>query len=135
MKNFNEEKGFIALISVVILSFVLLAAVLSLSQVGITSRFFLLDLENKAISEQLALGCIQSAIVDIVLYETAYNPSNEPKDFPASDFTCFIESVSSVGSLYTIRTYAEINGATTNIEAVWNNTTELIVSQEELLVL
>jgi len=129
------ERGFIALVSVVILSFVLLIAALSLSQFGITSRFFLIDFENKALSEQLALGCVQSATVDIALYETSYNPSDEKKDFPLSDESCFVESVTSIGNVYTIRTYAIVDGATTNIEAVWNNTTETITSQEEIEIL
>lgn len=57
----NNNKGFIALISVVIISFVLLLVATTLGLKGFFSRFNVLDSENKAKSAGLANGCIEAA--------------------------------------------------------------------------
>lgn len=55
----SQQHGFIALISVLIISSVLLASTLALAQFGIASRFFVLNLEQKAGSQKLAEACLE----------------------------------------------------------------------------
>jgi len=130
MQNF--EGGYIALISVIIITFILFIAVFSLAQFGITSRFSLLDLENKSESEQLAAGCVQVAIIAIVndpAYEAALVPVT------VDDGECTIESVevdTPSSGLSTIKTSAVVTGATTNLEVVWEQSGEDITSWEEV---
>ncbi len=63
----SKEKGFIALFSVVIISFVLLLAVISLTFTGFFSRFNILDSESKERSDELASACIEIARLKIAL--------------------------------------------------------------------
>ena len=67
------DRGFIALISVIIIGFVLLLSVIALGGKGIAGRFNLLNLEYKNSSYQLASGCVQTAIIYIV-NDPSYNP-------------------------------------------------------------
>ena len=57
----SKTNGFIALISILIVSSVLLVTTLSLAERGIAHRFFLLKHEQKSMSEQLAEACIHIA--------------------------------------------------------------------------
>lgn len=86
----TTSPGFIALISIIIISVVLLATTLSLAQFGIASRYFILDLENKNVSEKLAEACI---------HMTRIYAYNNPKAVMATtsvrvgDKTCLIMNV------------------------------------------
>ena len=71
MKRFNlkNEKGFVALISTVVISAVLLVAAASVSRAAFWARFGLLARENKKISAARAEGCVQAALLIIVRNE------------------------------------------------------------------
>lgn len=71
MKRFNlkNEKGFVALISTVVISAVLLVAAASVSRAAFWARFGLLARENKKISAARAEGCVQAALLRIVRNE------------------------------------------------------------------
>ncbi len=66
MKRFdsNNEKGFAALISTVIISAILLAVAASASRAAFWARFDLLARENKKISAALAEACVNAALLD-----------------------------------------------------------------------
>lgn len=131
----RNEDGFIALISILILSFVLLVAVLSLAQFGITSRLFLLDLENKSASEQLAAGCVQVAIIATVndpLY-TLTTPVPITID-EENERGCVLVSVTPnrpTTNISTIQASSTVSGATTNFEVEWDTVDEEIDSWRE----
>jgi type II secretory pathway component PulK len=111
----TSQQGFIALISVLMLSVMLLGVVISLAQYGMVSRYALLTLEQKEISNALARGCIQVARIAIAndpLYETAN------KQVSYDDSWCEIVSIAVVGSMSVVRTSASSSGAVTNLEAV-----------------
>lgn len=59
------NRGFIALITVLIISAVLLVAVLSVSFVGLSSRFALIDIEHKISSQKLAESCVQVGVISV----------------------------------------------------------------------
>lgn len=66
INNYYKERGFIALISVVIISFVLLLVATSLTFTGFFTRFDLLDSEFKKRGEAIADACIESARLVLV---------------------------------------------------------------------
>lgn len=116
----NDQQGFVALMAVLIMAVVLFTAVFSVAQFGITSRFTLLDLERKAKSATVAEACIHIARIDVV-----NDPNHEvstPDPEAVSDEECFINSVDydSGTERSTIQSYAEVDGARSNLQAVIN---------------
>ena len=59
----HNQRGFIALISVVIMSAILLVLLFTLDITSFFDRFDALDIENKHVSAALAEACIQSALL------------------------------------------------------------------------
>jgi cellobiose-specific phosphotransferase system component IIC len=119
----KRNRGFIALISVIIIGFVLLLAVITLGGKSIASRFNLLTLEYKNSSYQLASACVQTAIIGVV-NNLSYSL---PRSIDVGGQTCTIVSVVSG----TIKTTATVSGATTNLEVTVNSTTGDVVSWRE----
>lgn len=124
----KTSRGFIAIISVIILSVVLLAAAVSLAQYGVTTRYAMLDLERKGESETLASACVEVARI-AVMNDPLYSMS-----FPGlsinvgtSTKTCRIETVS--GGV--VKVSASSTGAVTNLKATINTTTGNITKLEE----
>jgi len=81
----NKEKGFIALFSVVIISFVLLLIAGTLNFMGFSSRLNILDSESKERSDELANACVESARLKIALDNTYIGFNN---NIPVSAGIC-----------------------------------------------
>jgi hypothetical protein len=89
----NNPRGFIALISIIIMSVMLLATTLSLAQFGIANRHFILDLENKRASEKLAEACVQVARIHIY-NDFSYSVARPGISINVAGEECVIASVS-----------------------------------------
>ena len=63
--NIYTNDGYIALISAIVISILLIAITFTLSFTGFYSRFNVLDSENKKISSALAEACVNSAMVKL----------------------------------------------------------------------
>lgn len=130
----TSTQGFIALISIIIMSVVLLATTLSLAQFGIASRHFILDLENKRASEKLAEACVHIARI------YAYNDPEATiatTSAPIGDASCLIMKLSknpasSTESIVYARAWRpsvssttayEKNDSVTSLRVVMDNTT------------
>ena len=127
--HIQKEKGFIALIAILIISVVLLASVVSAAQFGITGRYTLLDLERKAESESLAEACLQVARI-AVFNDPAYEVTDRGvlvgknwcdvqkivKNSPSSGFSRVEVSASSTGATTNFRT--TVNTSTGNITRI-----------------
>lgn len=124
MKN---SRGFIALISILILSVVMLAAVVSLAQFGVTTRYALLDLERKAETESLALACVELVRIAVV-NNPNFTATNLSVDVGTTTKRCLIESVASG----VVRASATSGTAKTNIRATLNTTSGNVTRLEEL---
>ncbi len=124
----SSKGGFIALISIIIIGFVLLISVIALGSRSIGTRFLLLDLERKDASKSLAEGCVQVAIIAIV-NDPAYSASNV--SVPVGSGTCTIKSVVSG----TIKTTANVSGATTNLQVSVDTSSGAIISWQETATL
>jgi hypothetical protein len=59
--NKNKKSGFIALFSMIIISFILLIVAIDLNYSNLLIHFNISDSESKKISESLALSCLESA--------------------------------------------------------------------------
>ena len=104
----------------------MLATVLTLGNRSIGTRFLLLDLERKDSSYQLASGCVQVAIIEIV--NNSVVPASYPKTIPVGSGTCTIKSVVSG----TIKTTANVSGATTNLQVSVDTSSGAITSWREV---
>jgi hypothetical protein len=114
----NSSRGFVALISIIMLSVVLLATTLSLAQFGLANRYFLLDLENKNRSEKLAEACVHMARISI--YNDPLYDENS-LTIPVGDDECTIVSVdadSPSSGESTIQARGQSNDSITNVEVV-----------------
>lgn len=96
----TSNKGFVALISVVFISLILLVVATTISIGGFYIRSNILESEFKEYSSDLAEGCIDSALIKIV-QNTSYNPTNEIIS------ACTIQKVTTSGLQKTI--YAMAN--------------------------
>src|SRR3989344_619469 len=105
LKKHQKDSGFVALITAIILSVILLVVTITLSQTSFLTRSILLDSEFKERSTALAEACVDVAILRISM-TPGYSATNE--DVSIGTETCTIVSVS--GS--NIQTSAEVEAST-----------------------
>ena len=122
MKNTN--RGFIALITSVIISAVLLLVATNLNLTGFYASSNLLDYELKEISFNLAEACVDTAILKII-NNPAYSPANETINIEGND--CVIESIT--GNV--IKTKANYKNYITHLEIELNLSDMSIIRFEE----
>ena len=121
----NKKKGFIALISAIIISVILLTITFTVGMSGIFGQFNVLDSESKERSISLAEACVDSAVLD---YNTNGTVASQ---YTVNSVICHIKSWSASTPNLTIITQAIVNKAYTNIKAVINTDTSTISSWEE----
>lgn len=120
----NTKQGFVALITSVVISAVLLLIATNLSLTGFYARSNLLDFELKEISFHLAEACVDTAILKII-NNSAYSPADEIVTIEGND--CVIESVAS----NIIKTKADYRNYITNLEVEINPSDMSITRLEE----
>ena len=129
----QKNGGFAALVSTIIISFILLVSVTSLAQFGLSGRFVLLDVERKLESEGLAEACGNVALIAIANDATF---SESGVDVIVGDSVCVIVSVTpgtpSAG-LSTADVKGVSDGATTNYRYIIATSDGNIISREELV--
>ena len=133
MEQHSVQNGFIALISILIISAVLLATTLGLAQFGIANRFFILNLEQKASSEKLAEACVH--IARIQTYNDPLYVRNTPLPVSVAGGTCtivLIDPDNSDPSKTVIQASAQTSEAITNLSVVVDNTDGDFLSWEEV---
>lgn len=120
--------GYIAIISVIIISMVLLTTTITLSLTGFLNRFNILEGEAKEISVGLASACIESARIKIAR-DSGYSPPVGGELIAVGDNECTIVSVTGNGSVVRVR--GEHKGATTNYEATLSSNQDVVSSVEK----
>lgn len=116
--DLQEQGGFIALISVIVITLVLITVTVALATKGFLDRFNILDGENKEISAGLASACVESARIKIAR-DPAYDPkaiNPEGEKLNVGDGNCEIVSV--VSGVVCARGVHERSGATTYYRVV-----------------
>ncbi len=131
----HQNKGFVALISIIIISVVLLATTLSLAQFGIANRFFILDLENKRASEKLAEACVHIARVSVYNNSAYEFNSTNARTVPIDTLTCTINSISRNNNESTVVVTAIQHNAITHYRVVIDNTNGSFLTWTELSAL
>lgn len=132
MYDFNthkKEEGFIALISILILSSVLLATTLSLAQFGLANRFFILNLEQKASSQKMAEACLE--MLRIKVYSDPAYTTTTKTTYILAGSDCSVVSVIGTGTK-TVKVSATEDGAITNLQADINSSTGDYISVTEV---
>lgn len=130
----HHSRGFIALISILIISTVLLIAVVSVAQFGIASRFLLLDLERKTETETLAEACLQIARVAIYnnpLYAVEHRMVTVGVPTSRCLIRSIVPNIPSTGQS-TVEVTASSTNATTNLRAVITTMSGNILRREEI---
>jgi hypothetical protein len=120
----QNRKGFMALISTIIISTILLLVAINLNLSNFYRRANVLDFELKAESSQLAESCLNIAILKIIR-DKNYNPNNE--NIKISENYCTIKSRSG----NTIETTANYKNYITNLIGTIDPHTMNIDSLEE----
>ena len=120
----NRDKGFIALITAIAISLILLVITVTLNQSGFLTRSTLLDSEYKERSSALAEACVDVALLKLV---------NDPSYLGSETITigsdsCDIRPI----TLPTIETRAVFQQAATNLEVVIDPSDLSVVSWNEV---
>ena len=122
------QEGFVALMSAIVISALLLALTFSAGFSGFFARFNLLDAEAKEQSRGLAEGCLDTAIVRSI-EDSSFNPINE--NVAIGSKSCTIVSMSSSGTQKIIKTLAVVNKTQTNIKGVFETSSFRLSSEIE----
>lgn len=123
----NEHSGFIALLSVVIISTILLVVTTILSFSSFFTRFTVLESEYKARSKTTSEACLNIALLRIAKKITPEGTIH------LSDVdTCTIQSVTTINNQKIIRIQSIFEDSYTNIEVAADSDTFSIISWKEL---
>ncbi len=85
----NKERGFIALMSAVLVSALMIGFLFTTNRSGFNARFDALDSEFKHIASNLAESCVNQALLKLA-QDYQYDPNNEA--ITIGDGTCYIVS-------------------------------------------
>ena len=131
MGSNKTPRGFIALLSTIVISFTLLIAVIIIGDRGVVGRYQLLDLENKQASQALAESCIGSAMIGIA-NDPTFSVSNV--SVPVGSYTCTVISVSPntpTSGNTTLKASGVKSGATTYLKVVVNSSSVAVTNWQE----
>ncbi len=128
MSQKELEKGYIAITSVIVITFLLISIATSLGFAGFSARFDILDSESKEISSALAVSCLNKAILNLS-QNLFYSPENEI--VPVGKENCAIISVSNSGGNKIIKTQGIFNKSFTNLKITVDNSSFEITGLQE----
>ncbi len=126
----NSNGGFIALVSVLLISVVLLLMVTTLSLGGYIGRFNILNSELKRVSASLADACANTAVLKLA---EDWNYSGNETSTVSGSNTCHIFSVTTVGANpQTLKAQAVYRNSYTNLAITVQQTPFSILSWNEI---
>ena len=125
----SKKEGFIALMSVIIISAILLLVAVTAGLTGFYSRSNILDAEFKERSVALADACVDQALLQI-----AINPSygGDTTVTLSDKDQCYIGPVPPGSGIKTFKTQAIFQNAYTNLEITIDTSDISIVSWKEI---
>lgn len=128
MIEINVKKGFIALISVIIVSGILILVAITLSLEGFNTRNNILDSEMKERGANLAEACVDNTILKII---------NDPDFFGNStttiaDGNCFVGFITTTLGVKTFKTRVNYKNFYTNFKISINSSDFSVISWEEI---
>jgi len=129
--NLEPQKGFMALISAIIISVILLLIASSLNLTSFYNRSDILDSELKEKSSTLAEACVDAAILKLA-NNPSYIPTTGGETVDVETDNCIIQSVNSSGNQKIINTKADYNHYVTNLKIVIDSSDLQVISWEEI---
>jgi len=129
--EFCRSRGYIAVTSALIISLLIMAVIFAVSLAGFYNRANISNSEYKEISNALAEGCVESALLDIATMSTY--AGNET--VLIGDKQCNIFPIETAGGQKIIKAKAVFQNAVTNLKITVNSLDLSIVSWEEIPVL
>lgn len=127
----NKHDGFIALMTAIILSVILITIAVSLNQTGFFARSAVLDAEYKERSAALAEACYSKTLLAL-----AGNPAYAGNETMAIDAdSCTIRPVlfnTPASGQTTVETRAVFNSAVTNMRIVITAASQTVLSWDEM---
>lgn len=127
--NLKAKRGFVALISAIIISVVLLLIVTNASLTGFYSRSNISDGELKEISSNYAEACVDTALLKIT-NDSTYSGGGDTLDVDTDGINdCVIESVTT-DTIYTKGNYN--NKYYTNLKIGYDSSDVSVTSWEEI---
>jgi len=130
-KKNNFKGGYVALMAILIISFILLSVIITANFEGFWGLSNFLNRESKEISVNLAESCLDQAIVNII-QGPSWRPLPEGEVLVRGEYFCTIRSLERNSPDVTIETVGEFNKSFTILRAEFNEETFEIVSLEEL---
>jgi hypothetical protein len=129
-KRTTEPRGFIALMSAIIISAILLTATISGSLSGFYTRFNILDSEFKQRSSALADACVDVLLSKLVADSTYAGPST---NYPVGSDTCSIfASTNPTGSPRNFKVQGKYQNSYTNLQVAVDVSTLVVTSWQEV---
>lgn len=130
MRNINTKSGYIALMTSVFISIILLSITVSQNQAGWNLSFNLQNTENKIKSEILAKNCINIIIMQIINQTYIENTKNYKEGYCINYAPVY--DIPNVGNI-TLKTQAIVNNSYTNIKVVVDKNQKMkVISFEEV---
>lgn len=125
------EKGYIALMTTLIISFVLLSAVITASFESFWNLAGIWQRHSKELSFSLAESCFDQAIVR-KLQNPNYEPLPEGELIKIENFSCKILSVEKDADFFIIKTESSVDKTFTRLQGIFDPENFKIISLEEL---
>jgi hypothetical protein len=123
-----NQSGYIALISAIIISILIMGIALTLSLTGFFNRSNLLDSEFKEMSSSLSEACVSTA-----LFKIAQNESYAGNESVViGSYNCSILPLESAGGQKIIKATATVQNSTTNLRVTVDKTTLQVIYWEEI---
>ena len=125
----NVERGFIALISAIIISAILLLVIAAMGTTSFFSRFNALDAELKERSSAAADACADRALAQL-----AFDPGYTGGVYSLNALDqCRVGKVSTIGGTYHFQVQATSSGtAVTDLQVVANSADLSVISWQEI---
>ena len=127
MQHDTYQQGYVAVMSAIIITSILLVVALTFSSSSFLGRFDTQATEFKILTRNLAQGCIAHAQLMLVLGNYTGG-----EDVIIGEYACRVISVTQGSGTTTVQVTAVIDDRTTNLEAVLNSTTLAINSVIEV---
>ena len=134
--DFHDQSGYMALISAIIISVLLITISIVLSTSSFFSRFNVADGEYKKRSSNLAEACVDSALGKLA-QNSLYAPAPGGDIVSVGSDACTIFSVTTAGGQTTIKTKAAFpaslpQSAVTNLQIIVDSDSFSLISWQEL---
>lgn len=126
-----NKRGYVALMAVLIISFILLSISITTSFVNFYNISGILNRELKEISYNTALACLDQAVVKVI-QSSNWRPGLKGVSINLGDYSCSILKIEKQSNDFVIETESQVRGVKTNIKAIFDKEDIKLISIEEI---